>query len=140
MCFFFFELIELGASDSMATNFFHLLRRVSKINSTCFVQFHDSICANAFPNEFTVRSYEYCEGNHWILYWIQENKTATYFLRMATNFFHLLRRVSKINSTERGQQKPFSKIGIFLYSSSQVDHKIWAPFRNKVLTFLWNSG
>jgi hypothetical protein len=37
-------------------------------------------CANAFPNEFTVRSYEYCAGKHWILYWIQENKTATYFL------------------------------------------------------------
>ena len=38
-------------------------------------------CANAFPNEFTVRSYEYCAGKHWILYWIQENKTSTYFLR-----------------------------------------------------------
>jgi hypothetical protein len=38
-------------------------------------------CANAFPNDFTVRSYEYCAGKHWILYWIQENKTATYFLR-----------------------------------------------------------
>ena len=38
-------------------------------------------CANAFPNEFTVKSYEYCTGKHWILYWIQENKTATYFLR-----------------------------------------------------------
>jgi hypothetical protein len=32
-------------------------------------------------NEFTVRSYEYCASKHWILYWIQENKTATYFLR-----------------------------------------------------------
>ena len=42
-------------------------------------QFHT--CAKAFPNEFTVRSYEYCAGKHWILYWIQENKTATY-LRM----------------------------------------------------------
>ena len=38
-------------------------------------------CADAFPNEFTVRSYEYCPGRHWIFYWIQENKTATYFLR-----------------------------------------------------------
>jgi hypothetical protein len=38
-------------------------------------------CANAFPNEFTVRSYEYCAGQHWILYWMQENQTATYFLR-----------------------------------------------------------
>ena len=37
--------------------------------------------ANAFPNEFTVKSYEYCAGKHWILYWIQENKTATYFPR-----------------------------------------------------------
>jgi hypothetical protein len=37
-------------------------------------------CANAFPNKFTVRSYEYCRGKHWILYWIQENKIATYFL------------------------------------------------------------
>jgi hypothetical protein len=27
-------------------------------------QFHT--CANAFPNEFTVRSYEYCAGKHWI--------------------------------------------------------------------------
>jgi hypothetical protein len=26
--------------------------------------------ANAFPNEFTVRSYEYCAGQHWILYWM----------------------------------------------------------------------
>ena len=33
------------------------------------------------PNEFTVRSYEYCAGQHWILYWMQENQTATYFLR-----------------------------------------------------------
>jgi hypothetical protein len=38
-------------------------------------------CAYAFPNKFTVRSYAYCAGKHWILYWIQENKTATYFLR-----------------------------------------------------------
>ena len=38
-------------------------------------------CADAFPNEFTVSSYEYCAGKHLILYWIQENKTATYFLR-----------------------------------------------------------
>ena len=37
-------------------------------------------CANAFPNEFTVRSYEYWAGQHWILSWMEENKTATYFL------------------------------------------------------------
>jgi hypothetical protein len=33
-------------------------------------------CANAFSNEFTLRSYEYCAGKHWILYWIQENKNT----------------------------------------------------------------
>jgi hypothetical protein len=38
-------------------------------------------CASASPNEFTVRSYEYCAGTHWMLYWMQENQTATYFLR-----------------------------------------------------------
>jgi hypothetical protein len=38
-------------------------------------------CANAFSNEFTVRSYEYCAGQHCILYWMQENQIATYFLR-----------------------------------------------------------
>ena len=37
--------------------------------------------ANAFPTEFTVRSYEYCMGKHWMLYWMQENQTTTYFLR-----------------------------------------------------------
>jgi len=37
-------------------------------------------CANAFPNEFTVRSYEYWAGQHWILSWMEENQTATYFL------------------------------------------------------------
>jgi hypothetical protein len=41
-------------------------------------------CANALPNEVTMYAvwmYDYCAGKHWILYWIQENKTATYFLR-----------------------------------------------------------
>ena len=41
-------------------------------------QFHT--CANTFPNEFTVRSYEYWAGQHWILSWVEENQTATYFL------------------------------------------------------------
>ena len=36
--------------------------------------------ANAFPNEFTVRSYEYWVGQHWILSWMEENQTATYFV------------------------------------------------------------
>jgi len=25
--------------------------------------------------------YEYCAGKHWILYWIQEYQTVTYFRR-----------------------------------------------------------
>ena len=36
--------------------------------------------AQTFSRMVSVRSYEYCAGKHWILYWIQENKTATYFL------------------------------------------------------------
>jgi hypothetical protein len=46
-----------------------------------FINKQFRICANAFPNKFTVRSYEYCMYQHWILYWMQENQTATYFLR-----------------------------------------------------------
>ena len=38
-------------------------------------------CTNAFPNEFTVRSYEYWVDQHWILSLMEENKTATYFFR-----------------------------------------------------------
>jgi hypothetical protein len=38
-------------------------------------------CANAFPNEFTVRLYEYWADQRWILSWMEENQTATYFLR-----------------------------------------------------------
>ena len=38
-------------------------------------------CANAFPNEFTVRSYAFWADQHRILSWIEEIQTATYFLR-----------------------------------------------------------
>ena len=30
---------------------------------------------------FTVRSYEYWAGQHWILSWMEENQTGTFFLR-----------------------------------------------------------
>ena len=45
-------------------------------------------CASAFPNEFTVRSYEYWVGQYWILSWMEENQTVTYFLcsRLFTYF------------------------------------------------------
>jgi hypothetical protein len=51
------------------------------VSCAFFISKQFRTCANAFTNEFTVRSYAYCAGKHWILYWIQENKTATYFLR-----------------------------------------------------------
>ena len=50
---------------------------------TCafFVNKQFRTCAHAFPNELIVMSYEYCAGQHWILYGMWENQTATYFLR-----------------------------------------------------------
>jgi hypothetical protein len=68
-------------------SFSHIIRQCVCSSTIRFVPCAFSInkqfrtCTNAFPNEFTVRSYEYCAGKHWILYWIQENKTATYFRR-----------------------------------------------------------
>ena len=79
--FFFFTQSLLNPSS------FLCCFRVESVNVTIrfehvfFINKQFRTCANAFPNEFTVRSYEYCAGKHWILYWIQENKTATYFLR-----------------------------------------------------------
>ena len=57
--------------------FFH----VRFVPCAFFINKQFRTCANAFPNEFTVRSYGYCAGKHCILYWIQENKTVTNFLR-----------------------------------------------------------
>ena len=37
-------------------------------------------CANDFPNEFTVRSYEYWAGQHWIISWMEENQTEANIL------------------------------------------------------------
>jgi len=54
------------------------------VSCAFFVNKQFRSCANALPNEFTVWvvwMYEYCAGKHLILYWIQDNKTATYFLR-----------------------------------------------------------
>jgi hypothetical protein len=38
-----------------------------------FIKKQFRTCTSTFPNEFTVRSYEYCAGKHWKLYWMQEN-------------------------------------------------------------------
>ena len=65
-------------------NFYTKLAESSFLCRLCHVLFFFNkqfrTCANALPNEITVqvvRMYEYCAGKHWI----QENKTATYFLR-----------------------------------------------------------
>ena len=58
-------------------------------------------CANAFPNEFTVRSYEYCASQHGILYWMQENQTATYFLRSTYLCMILLKMSTAISIKHR---------------------------------------
>ena len=43
---------------------------------------------SGFPNEFTVRLYEYWAGQHWILSRMEENQTATYFLR--SGYLHMI--------------------------------------------------
>ena len=48
-------------------------------------------CANAFRNYFTVRLYEYCAGQHWILYWMQENQRATYFLHSRLSMYDIMK-------------------------------------------------
>jgi hypothetical protein len=83
----FFLIFTQSLLNPLFVSFLNRIRQCFRSSTIQFVpcaffinkQFRT--CANAFPNEFTVRSYEYCAGKHWILYWIQENKTATYFLR-----------------------------------------------------------
>jgi hypothetical protein len=63
------------------TSFFNFYTKLFFINK----QFRT--CTNAFPNEFTVRSYEYWAGQHWILSWMEGNQTVTFsfilgYLRM----------------------------------------------------------
>ena len=77
------------------TSFFNFYTKLAESSFLCrfrieSVNVFDSICAmcflhhkqfrtctNAFPNEFMVRSYAYCAGKHWILYWIQEPWTLS---------------------------------------------------------------
>ena len=84
-------------------------------------------CASSFPNEFTVRSYQYCAGKHWMLYWRQENETASIsfvlgYLRMilwkistAISIKHRILatfNIKKINSDS-------------MYTFKEVDIKKW---------------
>ena len=47
------------------------------------------------------RSYEYCAGKHCILYWIQENKTATYFLRSRLFTYDIMKISTAISIKHR---------------------------------------
>jgi hypothetical protein len=46
-------------------------------------------------------SYEYCAGKHWILYWIQENKTATNFLRARLFTYDIMKISTAISIKHR---------------------------------------
>ena len=86
-CSIFFLFLHKASWILLFVSFPHRIRQCFRsstiriVSCTFFInkQFHT--CANAFPNELIVMSNEYCAGKHWILYWIQENETATYFLR-----------------------------------------------------------
>jgi hypothetical protein len=58
-------------------------------------------CTNPFPNEFTVRSHEYCAGKKCILYWIQENKTDTYVLRSRLFTYDIMKTSTAISIKHR---------------------------------------
>ena len=77
---YFAELSFLCRSRKESVNVF-FLPRFDFRTSDIFINKQFRTCANALPNEFTVRSYEYWAGQHWILSWMEENQTATYFLR-----------------------------------------------------------
>ena len=60
---------------SSSIRFLHMYIRHFFINN----QFRT--CTNAFPNKFTVRSYEYCTCQHWILYWMRRISFVLGYLR-----------------------------------------------------------
>ena len=70
-------------------------------------------CASAFPNEFSVRSYEYCAGQHLILYRMQENQTATYLLRSRLFTYDIMKNFNC-------NQYKTSNIGNFQYKKKSI--------------------
>ena len=58
----------------------------------CFINKRFCTCANAFLNKFTVRSCEYYTYLHWTLYWMQDNQTATYFLRSRLFTYDIMKK------------------------------------------------
>jgi hypothetical protein len=88
-------------------------------------------CTNAFPNEFTVRSYEYCAGKHMILYWIQENKTATYFLRSRLFTYDIMKNFNCNFSTCKHNLVSFSAESYFNSRIASLFFYIFFFFRKK---------
>ena len=77
--FFFYFYTKLAESSFLchfrieSVNVF-ILPRFDLCHGHVHISFIDKqfrTCANAFPNELTVRSYEYSAGKHWMLYWMQ---------------------------------------------------------------------
>ena len=73
---------------------FLFILKVVNIRCSIFInkQFHT--CANAFPNEFTVRSYDYWADQHWMLSWMEENQTATYYLRSRLFTYDIMKNIN----------------------------------------------
>ena len=82
---FFFYFYTKLAESSFLCRF-----RIESVNDFFFFQFHDSICAMCFLLQQTILHMRKCfpewvhcqvvwilHCKHWILYWIQENKTVS---------------------------------------------------------------
>jgi hypothetical protein len=98
-------------------------------------QFHT--CANAFPNEFTVRSNEYCAGKHWILYWIQENKTATYFLRSRLFTYDIMKKFNSDSLYDFKEERSciFAR-DIYFASSCSFSIEFWTCSDSEFFHFI----
>jgi hypothetical protein len=81
-------------------NITQILLKVALKAYRLFVQFYDSICAMCFLRQQTIsyvrkrftervhcRSYEYCAGKHWMLYWMQENLEALIIVPFVSIFY-----------------------------------------------------
>ena len=81
LCCFFVESVNvfvLPWFDFCTSNIFFINKQIRT-------------CANAFPNVFTARSNEYWAGQHWILSWLEENQTATDFLRSSLFTYDIMK-------------------------------------------------
>ena len=86
-------------------------------------------CPNAFPNDFTVRSYEYCAGKHWILFWIQENKTATHYLRSRLFTYDIMKNFSAVSIKHR-----------ILATFNKKKNQFWQPLMPLMFRVYYNTA